>query len=158
LVACSFLYLLLIVFNNLADPAPNLRFVQHVLSMDDTFKGNSGMWRDLPSATVHRVFYGIIVLWEAVSAAVVGAGALRLWRERRATSPEWQCAKSLAAAGLTLSLVQWFAAFMSVGGEWFLMWQSKLWNGQEAAFRAFAILGISLVFLCQRDDELTARM
>jgi predicted small integral membrane protein len=53
--------------------------------------------------------------------------------------------------------VQWFAAFLCVGGEWFLMWQSKSWNGQEAAFRMFAILGISLVFLCQRDDDLPSR-
>ena len=30
-------------------------------------------------------------------------------------------------------------------GEWFLMWQSKMWNGQEEAFRMFAI--VSVVFL-----------
>jgi len=35
-----------------------------------------------------------------------------------------------------------------------LMWQSKTWNGQDAAFRMFAIMGVSLVFLSLRDDEL----
>jgi predicted small integral membrane protein len=38
-------------------------------------------------------------------------------------------------------------AFISVGGEWFLMWQSKTWNGQDAAFRMFVVLGIILVYL-----------
>ena len=45
---------------------------------------------------------------------------------------------------------------MAVGGEWFLMWQSKVWNGQDAAFRLFAMMGVSLVFLNLRDDELPA--
>jgi predicted small integral membrane protein len=38
-------------------------------------------------------------------------------------------------------------AFLSVGAEWFLMWQSKTWNGQDAAFRMFAVEGILLVIL-----------
>jgi predicted small integral membrane protein len=43
--------------------------------------------------------------------------------------------------------MQWLVAFLVVGGEWFLMWQSKNWNGQDAAFRMFAIIGIALLFL-----------
>jgi predicted small integral membrane protein len=43
---------------------------------------------------------------------------------------------------------------MVVGGEWFAMWQSKTWNGQEAAFRFYcAVLGV-LVFVNQRDEDL----
>jgi predicted small integral membrane protein len=34
------------------------------------------------------------------------------------------------------------------------MWQSKVWNGQEAAFRMFAMMGLSLIFLCLPDSEL----
>jgi len=41
----------------------------------------------------------------------------------------------------------WSAAFLSVGGEWFLMWQSRTWNGQDAAFRMFVVLGIVLLYL-----------
>jgi predicted small integral membrane protein len=44
-------------------------------------------------------------------------------------------------------------AFLSVGGEWFLMWQSKNWNGQDAAFRMFTVVGIVLLFLVQQDVE-----
>jgi predicted small integral membrane protein len=44
-------------------------------------------------------------------------------------------------------MLQWFVAFLCVGAEWFLMWQSKSWNGQEAAFRMFAVEGVVLVVL-----------
>jgi predicted small integral membrane protein len=57
---------------------------------------------------------------------------------------------------LTLSLLQWYVAFISVSGEWFLLWQSRTWNGQDAAFRMFAMMGLSLVFLSLRDDDLAA--
>ena len=48
---------------------------------------------------------------------------------------------------LTLSMLMWLVAFLSVGGEWFLMWQSHTWNGQEAAFRMFAVVGLVLLIL-----------
>jgi predicted small integral membrane protein len=49
----------------------------------------------------------------------------------------------------------WFGGFLVVGGEWFQMWQSKTWNGQEAAFRFVACIGLVLIFLNQPDGELT---
>jgi predicted small integral membrane protein len=43
---------------------------------------------------------------------------------------------------------------MVVAGEYFLMWQSKTWNGQEAAFRiATEMLG-GLIFITLPDGEL----
>jgi len=62
-------------------------------------------------------------------------------------------AKNVAIAGLTLSLLMWLVAFLDVGGEWFLMWQSKTWNGQEAAFRMFTVVGIVLLLLVQPEAE-----
>jgi predicted small integral membrane protein len=47
----------------------------------------------------------------------------------------------------------WLVAFLTVGAEWFLMWQSTKWNGQEAAFRMFAVVGIVLIFVAMRDEE-----
>jgi predicted small integral membrane protein len=41
----------------------------------------------------------------------------------------------------------WLLAFLAVGGEWFLMWQSTTWNGQAAAFRMFTVLGIVLLIV-----------
>ena len=63
--------------------------------------------------------------------------------------------KNMAILGLTLSGLLWFVAFLTIGGEWFLMWQSKVWSGQEEAFRMFAIAGIVLIFLVQPEGELS---
>lgn len=156
LLAVSAFFLALVVFNNLTDYGSNFGFVQHVLGMDTTFPGNAGMWRAITAPWVHHVFYASIILWEASACALLLAGTLRLWRARAAPSAAWRKAKPLAALGLTLSLVQWYAAFICVGGEWFLMWQSKIWNGQDAAFRMFAMMGICLLFLLQREEEAEA--
>ena len=51
------------------------------------------------------------------------------------------------------SLLMWLVAFLSVGGEWFLMWQSKTWNGQEAEFRMFTVVGIVLLLLVESEAE-----
>jgi predicted small integral membrane protein len=52
-------------------------------------------------------------------------------------------------------MLQWYIAFLTVGAEWFLMWQSKSFNGQDAAMRMFVVMGISLIFLMMKDDEIS---
>jgi hypothetical protein len=47
----------------------------------------------------------------------------------------------------------WLVAFLSVGGGWFLMEQSKIWNGQEAALRMFTTIGIVQILLAQPDTD-----
>jgi predicted small integral membrane protein len=66
---------------------------------------------------------------------------------------EWQFAAALnvAVIALTTSLLMWLVAFLDVGGEWFLMWQSQLWNGQEEAFRMFTIVGVVFLVVVQRE-------
>ena len=34
-----------------------------------------------------------------------------------------------------------------------MMWQSQRWNGQEAAFRMFTVVGIVLVLVVQPESE-----
>ena len=80
-------------------------------------------------------------------------GGMRLAHTLRSPAREFHQAKSVAIVGLTLGLAMWLVAFISVGGEWFLMWQSKTWNGQEAAFRMFTVLGIVLLLVAQPDAE-----
>jgi predicted small integral membrane protein len=48
----------------------------------------------------------------------------------------------------------WFFGFVVVGGEYFAMWQSKMWNGQEAAFRIATTMLAALVFISLPDGEL----
>ena len=110
------------------------------------------MYRAIHTPLLHKVFFASIIGWEALCCLLIGAGTLRLWKARNCPYADWKKAKGLASAGLTAGLVQWYFAFMTVGGDWFLMWQSKVWNGQDAAFRLFTFMGISLIFLNQADD------
>jgi len=142
-----------VVLNNLTDYDSNYQFIRHVLLMDTTFAGNRGMWRALNAPAWHTVFYVTIILWEFVTLILCWWGGLRLAKSVNGSREAFQRAKSLAIAGLTLSLLMWLVAFLSVGGEWFLMWQSRTWNGQEAAFRMFTVVGIILLLLVQTEPE-----
>jgi predicted small integral membrane protein len=147
LLAGVALYYSLVVFNNTTDYDSNYQFVRHVLMMDTTFPGNRGLWRRIDSPLVHTLFYVSIILWEALTGVLCWWGAARMVRRLKAPAALFQESTSLAIAALTLGCLQWFVAFLCVGGEWFLMWQSHTWNGQEAAFRMFTTLGVILIYL-----------
>ena len=151
--ALSFLYLLVVVFNNLTDYNSNYEFVRHTLTMDTTFPGNHGMWRAINAPAAHTAFYVAIIAWEALTMALCWWGGFRLLKARRSTAAEFERAKSVAVAGLTLSLLMWLVAFLAVGAEWFLMWQSATGNGQMAAFRMFTVVGIVLLLLAQPESD-----
>ncbi len=154
LVAAIALYLGIVVLNNLTDYGSNFEFVRHVLSMDTTFPDNRLKWRALTSPVIHHVFYATIILWESASTVALAVGAWKLWHKRQAPAAEFNAAKSFAVGALGFNLLLWFVAFLCVGGEWFVMWQSQIWNGQSAAFRMFACIGIVLLFLRTPDTDL----
>jgi predicted small integral membrane protein len=135
----------LVVFNNVTDFGSNYMFVQHVLDMDTTFPGNRGMWRAIHPAALHLVFYLGIIAYEALSMVLCWWAASAMFVAR--TSQAYARAKAIGVVALTAGILLWLVAFLEVGGEWFLMWQSRIWNGQEAAFRWAAIEGILLVVL-----------
>ncbi len=143
----------LVVFNNLTDFDSNYQFVRHVLSMDSTFPGNHGQWRAIPWPAAHLVFYISIIIWEIVTTVLLWWGAVRLIRMRNQPGNAFHRAKGTAILGLTASMLMFLVAFLSVGAEWFLMWQSHTWNGQDAAFRMFALAALVLIFLIQPETE-----
>jgi predicted small integral membrane protein len=146
-------YYALVVFNNLTDFDSNYQFVRHVLSMDSTFPGNHGMGRALNSSRIHLAFYLGIIGVEIVTTILLGWAVVRLLGAIGEPAAAFNGAKGVAIAALTLAMAMWLVAFLAVGGEWFLMWQSRTWNGQEAAFRMFAVDGLVLLFLMQPDGE-----
>lgn len=143
----------IVVLDNTTDYGSNYQFVRHVLMMDSTFPGNRGMWRALNSPVWQTTFYISIIAWESATMILCWWGGLMLARTLRKTAPLFDQAKRVAIVGLTLGLLMWLVAFLSVGGEWFLMWQSKSWNGQDAAFRMFTVLGIVLMLVAQPERE-----
>jgi predicted small integral membrane protein len=153
LVAGVAFFYSLVVFNNLTDFGSNHQFVRHVLMMDSTFPGNRGLWRALYAPAIHIGFYLGIIAWEIATTILLWWGVARMSRALRAPAGAFAAACRWTAGALTLSLLMWLVAFLSVGGEWFLMWQSRTWNGQEAAFRNFAVVGLVLLIVVQRETE-----
>ena len=141
------LFYTLVVFNNTTDYNSNYQFVRHVLQMDSTFPGNGGMWRAINQPSIHTLFYLSIISWEIITAVLCWWGGISLVRAVKLSANEFTRAKNVGVIALTLGMLMWSAAFLSVGGEWFLMWQSRTWNGQDAAFRMFVVLGIVLLYL-----------
>jgi predicted small integral membrane protein len=146
------LFYTLVVFNNLTDFDSNYQFVHHVLAMDTTFPGNHGMWRALTLPAEHLVFYWSIIAWETVTMVLLWVGVWKLFPVLCKPALEFQSAKQIAIGALTLSMLMWLVAFLSVGAEWFLMWQSRIWNGQEAAFRMFVVVGIVMALMVIKDE------
>jgi predicted small integral membrane protein len=149
LVGAVGLFFFVVALDNLTDYGSNFQFVQHVLSMDDTFPGNAEMWRALHYPFIYHIFYISIILTESTCATLCCYGAYRLFKASQASPRVFYGAKIAATVGITISLLLWLVAFLIVGGEWFLMWQSPHWNGQSSAFRMFGIDALVLVFLWQ---------
>jgi predicted small integral membrane protein len=153
LLAAVALFHTLVVFNNTFDFGSNYQFVRHVLMMDTTFPGNNGMWRALTSPGWHMVFYCSIIGWEAITMILCWWGALKLLGNFRKSADAFNSAKRISVIALTSSMLIWLVAFLTIGAEWFLMWQSHTWNGQEAAFRMFVVVGIVLLLIIQPERE-----
>ena len=147
-------FCLVVAFDNLTDYGTNYLFVQHVLSMDTTFPGNALMYRSITNPVLWQLAYGLIIAAEGATGVLFLAGAIRLIQVRNAPGAVFNEAKSLVIAACTFAFLVWFFGFMVVAGEWFAMWQSQTWNGQEAAFRFYmAVLGV-LIFVALPDGDL----
>ena len=153
LVLAAALHWSLVVFNNLIDHPTNLHYVQHVLSMDTVEEANRGSWRAISNPALQHAFYWLIILTEAAAMTLLWIGGVRLGRALNSSAAVFSAAKERAVQGLTLVLLLFFSGFTSVGGEWFMMWQSVSWNGVNSAGRLFAIHGLILLWLAQPEPD-----
>lgn len=147
------IFALLVGIDNIVDYQTNFVFVRHVLSMDTTFPGNALLWRAITSEWVHHAAYVVIIASELVVGLLCTAGAWRIFAARALPAQSFNNAKSLAIAGLAAGFALYFFGFLVVGGEWFQMWQSQTWNGQEAAFRFAVSFGVVLIFVILEDKD-----
>ncbi|NYT24140.1 DUF2165 domain-containing protein [Alcaligenaceae bacterium] len=155
LIAAIALFASLVAFGNITDYGSNLAFVQHVLLMDTIFPTATIRYRAIDSAVAHHAAYIFIIILEALTAIFCWAGAWQMFRSRHAPASEFNRRKRLAIVGLTLGFLVWQVGFMSIGGEWFGMWMSQQWNGVPSAFRFFTTIGIVLIYVVQRDGEIS---
>jgi predicted small integral membrane protein len=154
LVAAMALFASLVTFGNLTDYGTNFAFVQHVLSMDTIFSFSTIKYRAITDPTLQRLAYAIIIAAEAGTAVLCWIGAAALARRLRADAAAFNRAKTFAVIGLTLGFLLWQVGFMSIGGEWFGMWQSQQWNGAPSAYRFVMTIIAVLIFVALPDREI----
>lgn len=140
-------FALLVAYNNLRDPASNLRLVEHVLGMDTVLPDTRLKDRAITSPLAHRAAFWLIVAAEFLTAALCLIGAAILLRLHGSGADTFHAAKGVAFAGLGLGFALWFGGFMVVGGQWFASWQSKQWSGRESAFMFYSAIGIAFLAL-----------
>ncbi|MFC9588904.1 DUF2165 domain-containing protein [Streptomyces sp. NPDC056944] len=143
LTATVALYMTLVAFGNITDFGTNQQFVQHVLSMDTTFKDPDVMWRAVESPALQNAAYVAVIVWETL-AAVVLLAATWFWITglRR---DAYDRARAASTVGLVMVLLLFGMGFLAIGGEWFAMWQSSDWNGLDAAARNVALAAFTLL-------------
>ena len=135
IVAALALFAFLVTYDNVVDYGSNYDFVRHVLSMDTTFPGNALTSRAITAPAWWHLVYGIIIAGEALTCLAFARATADLSRALFRDAEQFNDSKRFVFIGAGLGFLVWFLGFMVVGGEWFAMWQSKAWNGQQAAFR-----------------------
>lgn len=144
----------IVTYDNIVDYGTNYEFVKHVMSMDTTFPGNRLMGRAITDPRLWTLGYGAIIAAEGLVFLLLGLATVAMLFALRGPASGFQRAKGWLVAGAALGFLVWFFGFMVVAGEYFAMWQSKTWNGQEAAFRFYMTLLGVLIFVNQKDEEL----
>ena len=153
MIAAVGAFAFMVTYDNIVDYGSNFEFVRHVLSMDTIFPDDALKDRAITDPRLWRAAYAAIIAAEALTALLLTIGVVALLRRLRASADAFNRAKGWAVAGLTVGFGVWFFGFLVVAGEYWAMWQSKTWNGQEAAFRfTMVILGV-LIFVSLPDGE-----
>ena len=154
-IAALAAYALIVAYDNIVDYGSNYEFVKHVLSMDTTFAGNVLKDRAIANEKIWQAAYASIIALEGLTGLSLAFGAIMLLGRLNAPAEAFNRAKACAIAGLTIGFGLWFFGFLVIAGEYFAMWQSQVWNGQEAAFRIATVILVVLVFVGLPDGDLT---
>jgi len=155
-VAAIGLMSLLIVVGNTTDYFTNYHFVEHVMKMDTVFPESNVHYRSINSIFLFHAGYILIILMEAMMAFCCLKGSWLLFKNMKNNAALFHASKNWAVAGIIIGVTIWFLGFEVVGGEWFVMWQSHIWNGLSSAERIVSFLVLVLILLHLRDDEIPA--
>ena len=151
LIGAAALFFSLVAFGNITDYDSNWQFVRHVLSMDTTFANSTIRWRAVTNPTLQTLGYGLIILLQTVIAILLWIAVVRLLINVR--SDKFGPAKAIVVLGLTLGLLLYLVGFIAIGGEWFAMWQSQIWNGEQKAFDFISMIGIVTLIMFVPDQS-----
>jgi predicted small integral membrane protein len=152
-VAAIALMALLVVIGNTTDYFTNYRFVEHVMKMDTIFPASHLYYRHVNNVFLFHAGYIMLIAFEAAMAFCCTKGSLMLFKNLKSAAYVFHASKNWAVAGITIGIIIWFLGFEVIGGEWFAMWQSSIWNGLAAAERIVSFLVLVLILLHFKDEE-----
>lgn len=144
---------LLIVIGNTTDYFTNYLFVEHVMKMDTIFPGSNLQYRSVNNTFMFHAGYILLITMEAAMAFCCINGSRLLVKNLKSSAAVFHASKNWAVAGLTIGMIIWFLGFEVIGGEWFAMWQSKIWNGLAAAERILSFIVLVLILLHLKEDD-----
>lgn len=145
-------YMLLVSFNNITDYGSNFLFVSKVTRMEDVFSREHTGWRSIANSSLHHLMYISIILAELCIAILLLLGSIKMIRNYSASAETFHSSKKLTITGLASALLLFFVVFITIAGEWFLMWQSEQWNAQQTAFSLCTIFLLALIFMNQNEN------
>jgi predicted small integral membrane protein len=152
-VAAIALMSLLIVIGNTTDYLTNYQFVEHVMKMDTIFPGSRIYYRHFDNTFLFHASYIIIIAMQCVMAFCCIKGSWLLFKNLKSDAAIFHASKNWAVTGIIIGITIWFLAFEVVGGEWFGMWESRVWNGLGAAERIVSFLVLVLILLHFKEEN-----
>lgn len=151
-VICLGLLGAIVSFGNITDYYSNFHFVEHVMKMDTIFPASNLHYRGIHSVLVYHLVYIVIIAAECLMTFCCLKGGLDMTRNLKSGTEQFHGSKKWSVAGVLLGLLVWFFCFEIIGGEWFAMWQSPIWNGLVAAERLVTFLMLTLILLHLKSD------
>ena len=138
---------LIVCMNNITAPGANLRFVEHIMTMDTTNMDRGTQWREIRSPALHRVAFVTILLCELAVTVLGLVGSYFLAANLTATGDVWESAKLFGYLTFLMALVVWFVVIQVVGAEWYVSWQSEKWNAIRDSIRINLITIAGIILL-----------
>lgn len=144
------LFFSLIAYNNVVDFDSNWLFVHHVLDMDTIFPHSALNTRAIHSLLIQKLAYNLIIFWELLIAFACWFSVIQLIRKIKSPSAYLK-ATQCALYSLSLAFTLYMLGFMIIGGEWFVMWQSSSWNGQDKAGLFLTLILLGMIFIAIKE-------
>ena len=111
---------LIVCLNNITAPGANLRFVEHIMTMDTTNMDSGTQWREIRSPVLHRAAFLAILVCEAGVTVLGLVGSYFLAANLTAPADAWDAAKLFGYLTFLMALVVWFLIIQVVGAEWYV--------------------------------------
>jgi hypothetical protein len=144
------LYYVVVAFDNITNPVnpngSNWPFVKGVISGDGEPANTGFEWRFSNAAWFQAAVYVLVIAGESLAGITLlaaGIGGLR----GSANCPRWSRAQRLTYVGGLLGLAVFFMGFTTVGGNWYIMFLNRKWNGLDPAFQNSVMTAMMLVLV-----------